>query len=250
MIPTIEQFISSVTNGYVVRPSGLIGVGGFVFDILDNEEVSLDAEITDHYVEENYAIQDHIATRPLMFTLRGYIAELRDIQSQTLLPVLTKAQSLASVGGFLPEFSVQATQVYSKIIDVTSQINSVVNQANNIVDLFDMKSTTANNQQRAFQFFQKLFEDRQLCTVDTPFNQFQNMAISGLRAIQRGDTKFISDFAITFKQIRTTVSAQADVPVLAGRAGYANFETVSGGLVSGAVVDTNAQTILESGISI
>jgi hypothetical protein len=255
MIPTVEQFVSSVVDKYIVRPTSnpnLIGVGGFLFDIDATQEISLDAEVTDHYTEDNYAIQDHVALRPKMVTLRGYIGELKDMQAQSLLPVLTNIQSLASIGGFMPQFAAQATQVYSKITDVTSKIDSVINQANNVFDIFTNKSTTANYQQKAYMFFEQLRDSMQLCTVETPYKIFNNMVITSLRAIQKDDTNIISDFAVTFKEIRTanTIYETTATPVLSGRAAAALAPTVNNGQVTGKIVNVNILDVAYKGQSV
>jgi len=140
--------------------NGYLGWGqyGFVFDIADEEQMYLDSEITDHYVEANYAVQDHIARRPERFMIRGFVAEMSDIFPATMLSLLTNIQSLSSIGGFLPTFAAQATQVYSKIADVASKAGQVLNQAQNVYDIFFSKSTTATKQQNAFNYFYNLWD--------------------------------------------------------------------------------------------
>lgn len=271
MIPTIEQFVSNVVDKYIVRPTGspnMIGVGGFLFDILEHEEVSLDAEITDHYTEDNSAVQDHVALRPVMFTLRGYVAEMRDLQSNSLMPALTSIQSLASIGGFMPSFANQATQVYTKITDVTSKLNAVINQANNVFDIFSDNSTTATNQQAAYKFFKDLQQSRQLCTVETPFEIFDNMFISSIRASQK-DSKTQSDFSVTFKQIRKVKTSTSSpiggsikdfasnydlghlgAPVSTGRGADEMSEAINSGQVTGKIVAPEIMNKAYSGFSL
>ena len=226
----VNGFVNNVTNQYIVRPLGglrSIGISGFIFDIEGDDEVNLDAEITDHYVEDNYAIQDHIALRPTRIVLRGYVAELTDLFPNSLLSVLTKVQSLSSIGGFLPTFTAQATKVYTQVAGVVSRVGQVVNQARNVFDLFGQKSTSANKQQNAYKFFQDMRESRTLCTVETPFQVFNNMAIENVRAIQKEPTKFISDFQITFKQIRVVATVKKNA-------------SSSGGLLKGAIAKATA----------
>lgn len=45
------------------------------FDIIDDESCSVEASITDNYVESNYALQDHVAVKPRIYRLKGYIGE-------------------------------------------------------------------------------------------------------------------------------------------------------------------------------
>lgn len=202
-IKNAADLIKNVVNQYIVRSTSS-SVNGFVFDVLDEESMYLDSEITDHYVEENFAVQDHIARRPERFMLRGFVGELTDIFSNTFLSLLTNIQSLSSIGGFLPEFASQATQVYSKIADTASKAGQVLNQAQNVYDIFFQKSTTATKQQNAYNYFYTMWLARTLCTIETPYGVLSNMAIESVRAVQHGDTRFISDITVTFKKIRIT----------------------------------------------
>lgn len=205
---SVEDYINKVVNQYIVKPSGSSpsGIGGFIFNIIDRESVVLTAEITDHYVENNYSYQDHIALRPEKFILRGYVGELADIIPSAAIGVLTKIQSLSNIAPFMNTFASQATQVYGKMAGVVSQVGNVLNQAQNVYDIFTNNSTSNTKQQKAFAYFYSLWSSRILVDVETPYNVFKNMAIESVEALQNGDTKFISDFSITFKQIRIATS--------------------------------------------
>lgn len=208
-IPKVEEFISSVVNKYIVTSQNTNeGVNGYVFDIVLHEEVSLESEITDHYVEENYAIQDHIAKRPAVFVLKGIVGELVNKPSVNGSSVLENVQSLGDIAGLAPNLSSQASQVYSKIESVVSTVNSYINQANNIIDIFYDKTSADTKQGEAFDFFSNLWNSRTLCTVETPYGIFKDIAIHRISAIQRDETNIVSDFQIMFKQIRTVKSIQ------------------------------------------
>ena len=63
----------SVTVMEDSTPNNLIGV---YFDIIQSHSVSIQNQITDNYLENNTAVQDHIAHAPLTVTLSGISAEL------------------------------------------------------------------------------------------------------------------------------------------------------------------------------
>ena len=60
---SISNFTDALKK-YVVMPRGEYGVDGFIFDIYGDETVNLTAEITDHTIEDNSQIQDHITLKP------------------------------------------------------------------------------------------------------------------------------------------------------------------------------------------
>jgi hypothetical protein len=207
----ISSLVSNIVNQAIVRPmggSGSNGINGFVFDIAGDEETSFDSEITDHFIEKNYSIQDHIALRPPRFTVTGFVGELNDIFQIAFLNVLTTVQSMGMLGEYTPQFTIQATQIYNKIQAIASQVGTVLNEASNIYSTFIGVSTAATRQQSAYNFFVNLWLDRTLCSVETPWAVWPNMAIENIRILQRDGNKYVSEFSVTFKQIRV-VSTQS-----------------------------------------
>lgn len=209
IIQNAGNLLSSITGQAIVRPLGapnLTGVSGMVMDILDDEEIVVDSDITDHYVEQNYAVQDHIALKPLRFTLRGYVGELVDDIPNALANIFTQVTGLTTLGGLAPEFNVQDSQFYAKLNNVLQLGTNVLKQVKNAYQLFNQSVTTTNRQQTVYQYFFNMWKTRQLCTVETPFAIFENMAIESIRALQTGETNVISEFTVTFKQIQTVAS--------------------------------------------
>lgn len=224
-LPTLPSFINSVAQA-VVTFSGApnrIGVSGFIFDIIGTEEMSLDSDITDHYLEDNTAIQDQIAVRPEQFTLSGYVGELAQNKPNTFTSILTTLQAFGPVPALLTAFSTQAAQVYLRLANIASSNRDPINKAANIYSLFSNISTTVNKQQNAFQYFYALWQTRQLCEVETPWGIFVDMAILNVRVKQDELTREVSDFSVTFKKMRfaktlkTTITG-VNLSLLADRA--------------------------------
>lgn len=215
---TLPDLVRNVTELPIVRElskPNKAGVSGYVFDIIGTEEMLIDSDITDHFIEDNSAIQDHIALRPERFVLSGYVGELRNLLPNSFLGFLTTAQSLGTIFDFAPDFPKQATQIYNEISDVAAKVGEVYNQAANIYEIFFQKSTTENRQQEAFQYFYNLWLSRQLCEVETPYGILKNVAIESIRVKQDEETRLVSDFSITFKKIRTTRTLQITIDQVA-----------------------------------
>ncbi len=244
MIPSIEQYISSVAGKFVVSSADSNkGINGFVFDVEAQDEVIVEAEATDHYVEANYAIQDHVAHRPKTITLKGYVGELKDEFINKGLSFLTKIQSLGDVAGLAPNFAQQSAQAYSKIEGVVSKVDSYINQANNLTSIFNDHSTTANSQQQAFRTLESFADANRLCTVTTPFGTFEDMLVTRITAIQREDTAIVSDFMVTLKQIRTAKTISGTPFLYSGRAADAMAQSVVKGQVVGTTTDISALSL-------
>lgn len=73
------------------------------------------------------------------------------------------------------------------------------------------------NQTSAFLYFYNLWRSRQLFSVETPWGIWNNMAILNVRATQEEDTKYMSDFIITFKKVRAAENVVVSLGQVAGR---------------------------------
>lgn len=79
----VVKSLSTLDQQAIVRPNNPpAGIAGFLFDVDLNQRAELTSDITDHYVEANTAIQDHIALRPETVVLRGLVAELKYTNSK------------------------------------------------------------------------------------------------------------------------------------------------------------------------
>lgn len=204
-----KNFIATAANRITVKPTGdkdTRGINGFVFDIVADESVSFESDITDHYVEDNFAVQDNIALRPLRISVRGFVGEVVDVYPSQLLGILSNIQSLQGLTGYTPAFTQQATQVYTKIAGVAAQVGTYISQAQSLFSIFGGNSTQATKQQKAYQAFYAFWRSRRMCTVETPFGIFRDMAIESVTASQSAETKLVSDFSVSFKKIRTVKS--------------------------------------------
>lgn len=216
-------------QSYVVAPLNAFGMGGFVFDIEDEGMAMLQADITDHYTEDNKALQDHIAIKPRRITLRGYVGEVvysepGQTDNSNIQQVV---QKLTAIDAFLPQLSDAAIQVQQAISGIDSAgvnaqtLNTTIPPSANLYAL--VKNSlglvgTTQRQQQAFQFFAGCQSAQILMGIQTPWEFLANMAVETMIAIQNPDSIFITDFSITFKQIRLAASSTITVQ-LAGTGG-------------------------------
>lgn len=216
LVQNIQDLISGVVSQYVVTPLGgqnSSGISGFVMDVVADEEVTDSSEITDHYGEDNFSIQDHIAQKPTKFVVKGYVAEIVNVLPQTLVNIYSQISGLPIINSLLPNFTTQATQVYSALANSASQVGNFINQIQNAFALFGLSNTTATKQQLAYSFLKQMKGQNQLVTVETPYTIFNNMAIEEFRALQKEDNKYVSEFTITFKEIRTVSTSIVQTPL-------------------------------------
>lgn len=193
--------------------------------------VTLQSDITDHYVEDNTSVQDQISLRPETVTTQGYIGELNDIVPPILAPLKFLADKLTTIGSYTPALSTTALLAYNnaKLIYDTARLalTSAVATWNTITN----SPQAQTKQQQAFSQFYGYWKTQTLFTVQTPWAIFDNMAIQTLRAIQNPETKEISDFEVTFKKMRfaQTIITGGQALQFQARAIYQNQSLLNAG---------------------
>jgi len=205
----IVQFSESV-NKYFVAPHDNYGIGGFLFDISGDYSVNLTSEITDHVIEDNSNIQDHITIKPKKIILKGYVGELvyRDVYGFSGV-VSRLTGKLSNIIGLAPNTAKGADKIIGQINSIANKgdyyynlISNKISGISSIWDFFNVKDQASQtSQQKAFRYFSNLMENKILVSVQTPFEYMPNMAIESVMAIQREESGDISDFTITLKQI-------------------------------------------------
>lgn len=199
--------LNNLTNKYIVSPIFNLGLAGFVFDIYESTKIDLRADITDHYVEDNSTIQDHIAIKPALITLRGFVGELKNIVADEKGSIQKFTEKLTKITSMIPVLTDGAKQVRDAIVSekdsITDYVDTAVGTGVDLYQAFKELNPPDTEQARAFNFFRSMFESKQLVSLETPFSFYSDMAIKGISAIQGAESNQISDFSITLKEFRT-----------------------------------------------
>ena len=229
----------SKTNFYTPQSSPATGLTNpvlpndqFVFHYEGENSISLEADITDHYTENNSAIQDQIALKPEIVTVNGFIGELNNIPPNTALQIAQSiAEKLYILSAYTPALTATALAAYNQafylyqvsqnaLTAVQTRYNTATNQS----------APTQNAQQKAFNTLYTYYLNRTLFNVQTPWNLLTNMAIQSMRVIQNSETRMISDFEIRFKRMNFASTLNytqfqiLNTPVASGRT-YAALST-------------------------
>lgn len=181
--------------------SELTAANPFVFQSVGDEMISLESEVSDHWIQNNTSVQDQVALKPLEFSVTGYIGELNDVVPDLLRPVRAAADRLQLLVAYTPELSLAATQAYNQAKFFYDTAKNAVSAATTVLQTLT-GGTVQNKQQQAFNQFYNFWQKRTLFTIQTPWNQFNNMIIKSLRANQSEETRMITSFEITFKKMQ------------------------------------------------
>lgn len=100
-----------------------------LFHYEGEQSAELTSDITDHFVEDNSAIQDQVSLRPVRITTQGFVGELNDVAPAELLPVKIAAEKLTTISAYTPGLSVSAVRAYTQAFQLYQTARSVVNSA-------------------------------------------------------------------------------------------------------------------------
>lgn len=231
IVPTDSPSVFSALNTLVFRGSRLAivrpdnpppGVAGFIFDLVEEDSVELESDITDHYVEENFAVQDHIALRPEMVSVDAAVAELVYKPSPPTEEE-EKPNPLPTIPEMTPELSPGAEQENASEEEETALTEASVQEDQTLFGYYQSQLPQQPNQTKQsmiFGYFYQLWKGRQLFTVETPWGYFSNMAIQSLRIRQGPTSKTVSNFSVTFKKVRTSQTISVSGGLVPGRSTF------------------------------
>lgn len=195
----------------------------YIFDTRGDEEITLESDITDNWVENNSTMQDHIGLKPITITLSGYVGELKNTPRTEEQAVYETSSSLMSAATpFLPKLTTQAQYIFNRaqeVYDIYKKANRTERRIEDTLKKIPVLDE-ASKQQQAFGKFYEMWATRHLSTVYTPFGAYESMAIEKIHAKQAEDSAYISEFSVTFKQVRIAKSiyVNKNTEKFAGRA--------------------------------
>lgn len=204
------------------------GIAGFKFHIPQTEVIKLENEITDHYVETNSPIQDHIAQKPITLTLTGLVGDYFYSVNQIEDMLARVVPTLTLVKEFLPKVSAAAAAIKTIKLNPIAKLKRLSNYNNpqqngmfnlgatqtvvgsdfsamDMFSLFQQLYKLKSAQTRAYMFFECLWKSRGLITVETTWKKFNNMAVQSI-SVKRDNNADITDFSVTLKQITTVTT--------------------------------------------
>jgi hypothetical protein len=205
-------------------------IESFLFHYEGDQSVTLQSDITDHFVEDNTSIIDHIGLRPEMIQVTGFIGELNNVVPPEAVYAKVARDKLILLSALTPELSIAGLQVYNNAQQLyslyqngkttvnavkawgtvgTAQEGSIgtIDSNGNITKAVEALQT---KQQLAFQKFYGYWRRRSLFKVQTPWAIFENCAIQSIRANQDADTEMFTSFEVTFKVVRFAKTIQVN----------------------------------------
>lgn len=204
----------------------------FWFQIIEEDGLSLQSQITDNYIENNTAIQDHIALSPVTITLSGYIGEtvyqpplnffnsitssLNDFAANKF--GITITDKLSPISALLPSVS-NITEAARNAVQYTEssyrRYEKILNQFKSLKKK-EQKQPTETVQQYTANKLKDIWQSRKMVEVITPWGRYEDMQILSIN-FRQGNTTGSTNLSVTLKQINyaSTQTTQPNKKVMA-----------------------------------
>jgi hypothetical protein len=188
-----------------------------LFNYEGDQTMTSESDVTDHFAEDNSAIHDQVSIKPLVYTTQGYIGELNNVPPNTALQIAqVTANKLTVISQYTPGLSATALEAYNQALflyqTAANGANAAVSAYNSLSGssgesvvtggVVTSKSSSQNKQQLAWQQFLGYQATRTLFTIQTPWAVVKNCVIMSMRSSQDANTQVVTEFSITFKQLR------------------------------------------------
>jgi hypothetical protein len=198
----VEVLKSNTEGLYKVSPANIYGISGFLFSIPLKSGIRRKAEITDHYLEDNTFINDHIGIKPRVIELTGLVGESivennLDVLGQTAQQVETRLTPIVTFFDELTDYEQQLQNILSTEVSPEN-----IEAKLDLFSIFKNLSPFSSLQQRAYAYFESIMLSNYPVIVDTPYGIYNDMYIESIDGNQDEDTTTVSDFKITLKQMR------------------------------------------------
>jgi len=203
----IRESIKNTVNS-ILKPESSPGISGWVFDVSNDESLTMSADITDHVTEDNSFIQDHITIKPDKITLTGLIGELVKKEEFGVQAIIQDLQSrlqivTAYTGQYTPPGFQEIALGLNAADSVVGSINQSIDRIKNTISwILSIAGVIDTRQQKAMDEIRGLMKSKQLFTVQTPWGYYESMAIETVTASQGDDSKSYSTFSVTLKEMR------------------------------------------------
>ena len=215
----------------------------FLFNYEGEQSAQIESDITDHFIQNNTALQDQIALKPVIINTHGFIGELNNVVPPLLAPLQLAANKLTIISAYTPALSTSALIAFNAAFQLYQTAQNAINAGvatwssingtggesviNGNFTSPVAKQPNQTAQQLAYQQLYGYWAARTLFTIQTPWAIFTNMAIKSMRAIQSAEDKYMTDFEMSFKQIRIATTAVGGATVGDNQAGRATLQSAN-----------------------
>lgn len=191
---------------------------GYYFDIVEEHSLSIQNQITDNFLENNTAVQDHIAHNPITVSLNGLSGEIIFEQPNWILNQTAQGYNNVPTDKLqiLPALIPQVDNVTQIAKNTIQYVESSYKRYEKIIKRFTNQSVKTTRLKQIYRDLKGLSDSNIALFVVTPYATFENMYIQSI-TLRQGNENYITDVGVTLKQVQyaNVGVTEADQNVLA-----------------------------------
>lgn len=230
----VQNFQKSFEEEYLIEPQDGT-LRPLKLQIIGNESISMSSDITDNYVENNVALQDHISIKPMIYTVEGEVGELIWYSKNGSNDVLGNvANKLYPIASFSQTLSKGAARVQNTALKVLGVIDSIDNYVTRMWNFFE-NNESDTEQKKVYKYLLMLWQARTPINIKTPWSNLSNFVIQNIEISQPDRTVEKSKIRISFKEFKTVKRKKTsfDINKYLGRGSAQNAELTNKGTTTG-----------------
>ena len=191
----------------------------YYFDVIKDHSIDIQNQITDNWLEDGSAIQDHIAHNPITISLSGLSGEIvfrspanfKD-DMNSILENFGKQYDDKNMPKINSKFSKQINKLgalsalYPSVSNITQlarnaygYVEQSVSRYANVLSRFLGKEAKETRLEEIFNRLSTISANGTALVVQTPFKTFQNMHIISL-SLKQDEENYVCDISMTLKQ--------------------------------------------------
>ena len=175
------------------------------FGQANTSSLSLTSQITTHYTEDNYHINDHWALEPDKFTLTGLIGEIiyrpsKNWSNKAEKVFIDYLKPLGVISPTFDSYTQSAINITNAVEESYRRYENIAKKALRTIGISE--SVKSTNQEFVISQLKTLRENRQLVDIHTPYGKYTDMAIVAINANQE-NSKYQSSLEIQLQKWRS-----------------------------------------------
>lgn len=208
-----------------------VGIAGYELLAVVSESVNKTASIPDTFLEDGSNVQQSVNLNPLVVTITGEVGDIHITQSAFNEAFTRISANVGVITQYTPD-STGATvqrieQLAQSISDKLRKVDQVIDDGKQIASFLGNQDAAQNNREKFLDHFDKLYEGKQLISVETAFRRHDSMAIESLVTTTNNKSEIIS-FKIVVKKFQIASTAFVQSNKLFNRPSASTKDQVSG----------------------
>lgn len=225
---------TGATDDYATLVAEMNDKGWAVFfDYIEDETSTIEASITDNFVETNHADQDHIAIKPRIYRLRGCVGEVTFENNSKWIeyltdkinnnPILKKTKiAVAPINAVSPVISNYTQLAVNVVKQIENSFNRYKQMLENTILPSKSKLPIGEKQETVVAILNRILEQRipvilkglkfeKTLSADAPDKKFERKYYLQSVSAHQGGNNFISDIEVTIKEFRIATTKIVDL---------------------------------------